>query len=186
MIRIKKYDNKWAKDFLALKEKLESILGSLAISIDHIGSTAVPHLGAKDVIDIQVTVDALTPEIKERFEAAGCPFNNAASDHVPLGADPSPHHWQKFLFSEPPGWRRANIHVRVSGCLNQRYALLFRDYLKAHPRAVPTVELIKTRISALTEDIEAYLSIKDPVYDLLLIGAEEWAKATGWHNGYTQ
>lgn len=183
MIRITKHDKNWANDFLDLKEKIGSILGSLAISIDHIGSTAVPHLGSKDVIDIQVTVNALIPEIKDRFEAAGCTFNASAFDHVPLGADSSPHLWQKFLFSEPPGMRRANIHVRVYGSLNQRYALLFRDYLRAHPQAVPTLELIKTRISALTNDIGTYLSIKDPVYDLLIIAAEEWAKATGWHTG---
>ena len=59
MIIISKYNPKWAEEFESIKSSLQEILGDLALRIDHIGSTSVPGLGAKDVIDIQITVKEL-------------------------------------------------------------------------------------------------------------------------------
>jgi GrpB-like predicted nucleotidyltransferase (UPF0157 family) len=54
--------SEWATDFVVLAEKLRSALGNLALSIDHIGSTSVPGLCSKDVVDIQVIVEDLDHE----------------------------------------------------------------------------------------------------------------------------
>jgi GrpB-like predicted nucleotidyltransferase (UPF0157 family) len=182
MITIDKYCSTWPAEFEAIRASLQEALGGLALSIDHIGSTAVPGLGAKDVIDIQVTVSNLSPEIARRLVAAGYRLNErVAHDHVPLGEDESSDLWVKLLFKEPEGQRRANIHVRVEGNPNQRYPLLFRDYLRAHPNSARSIELIKREIARRhAEDIEAYYDIKDPVYDLIWDAAQEWARATGW------
>ena len=67
MIIINDYNPAWPREFEAIRSSLLKILGSLAVRIDHIGSTSVPGLGAKDVIDIQVTVRELTPEIRQGF-----------------------------------------------------------------------------------------------------------------------
>jgi GrpB-like predicted nucleotidyltransferase (UPF0157 family) len=89
--------------------------------------------------------------------------------------------WAKFLFDQPAGQRRANIHVRIDGNPNQQYPLLFRDYLRAHPNSARTVELIKRQLAKYhADDIEAYYDIKDPVYDLIWDAAQEWARRTGW------
>ena len=86
-----------------------------------------------------------------------------------------------FFFNQPAGQRRANIHVRVAGNPNQRYPLLFRDYLRAHPNSARTVELIKRQIARYhADDVEAYYDIKDPVYDLIWDAAQDWARFTGW------
>ena len=179
------YHPLWPQEFETIRQPLQEILGRLALRIDHIGSTSVPGLGAKDVIDIQITVQALTPEVRQRLVAAGyiC-REDIRHDHVPLGEDNDPGLWAKFFFNQPAGQRRAKIHVRVAGNPNQRYPLLFRDYLRAHPNSARTVELIKRQLARYhANDVEAYYDIKDPVYDLIWDAALDWARTTGWQPG---
>jgi len=181
MIVIHAYDPRWPAEFEIICQELQAALGSLAQRIDHIGSTAVPGLGAKDVIDVQVTVADLSPEIIDRMTAAGFQHQEHRFDHVPPGEDGAPDRWVKMLFNQPEGQRRANIHVRVAGNPNQRYPLLFRDYLRAHPRSAATIERIKRELARYhAEDVEAYYDIKDPVYDLIWDAAQEWAEFTGY------
>ncbi len=71
MIVINTYNPAWPVEFEVVRRSLLETLGLLALRIDHIGSTAVPGLGAKDVIDVQITVALLTPEVKQSLIAAG-------------------------------------------------------------------------------------------------------------------
>jgi GrpB-like predicted nucleotidyltransferase (UPF0157 family) len=182
MIIIHDYEPTWPAEFEDIKSSLQEVLGSLALRIDHIGSTSVPGLGAKDVIDIQVTVQALTPEVKEKLIQAGYEYlPTITQDHIPMGADADPKLWSKFLFKQPPGQRRANLHIRIDGYPNQHYALLFRDYLRAHPNSAGSIELIKREIvKRHADDVDAYYDIKDPVYDLIWDAALEWSRQSGW------
>jgi GrpB-like predicted nucleotidyltransferase (UPF0157 family) len=182
MISISKYDPKWAEEFEGIKSSLQEIVGNLALQIDHIGSTSVPGLGAKDVIDIQITVKELDVLIKQRLLNAGYKdWGEIAHDHVPQGEDDNPKLWEKFFFKEPEGQRRANIHIRVEGNPNQRYPLLFRDYLRVHLNTAKSIELIKREIAKRhADDVEAYYDIKDPVYDLIWEAALEWSRYSGW------
>ena len=59
MITIVAYDTSWPEAFISVAQPLRTALGELALRIDHIGSTSVPGLAAKDVIDVQVTVATL-------------------------------------------------------------------------------------------------------------------------------
>jgi GrpB-like predicted nucleotidyltransferase (UPF0157 family) len=181
-ITIVNHDPAWPQEFETIRSSLQSALGPLALRIDHIGSTSVPGLGAKDVIDVQITVRELSPQVKQRLIDAGYVHWAAITrDHTPLGDDDNPRYWAKFLFNQPMGQRRANIHVRVYGNPNQRYALLFRDYLRAHPNSARSIELIKREIAKRhAEDEDAYYDIKDPVYDLIWDAAPEWAHRTEW------
>jgi GrpB-like predicted nucleotidyltransferase (UPF0157 family) len=182
MITISPYNGRWPQEFTQIEKALSAALGPLALRIDHIGSTSVPGLGAKDVIDVQVTVAALTEAVRQALLSAGFQqFSEAVSDHVPPGTDPTPENWQKFLFVQPEGQRRANIHVRVAGNPNQLYPLLFRDYLRAQPKSAQTVELIKRELAKHHgDDVETYYDIKDPVYDLIWDAAQMWATFTNW------
>jgi GrpB-like predicted nucleotidyltransferase (UPF0157 family) len=182
MIVISDYNPDWPKEFELIQSALWQVLGDFALRIDHIGSTAVPGLGAKNVIDVQITVRALTPEIKHRLVEAGYEFwETITHDHVPLGEAGDPQRWVKLLFTQPKGQRRANVHVRLDSNPNQRYALLFRDYLRAHPNSARTIERIKRELARRhAEDAEAYYAIKDPVYDLIWDAAQDWARQTGW------
>jgi len=182
MIMISKYNPKWAEEFESIKSSLQGILGDLALGIDHIGSTSVPGLGAKDIIDIQITVKELNDQIKQKLINAGYKnWGTITHDHVPQGENENLKLWEKFFFNQPEGQRPANIHVRVDGNPNQIYPLLFRDYLRAHPNSAKTIELIKKEIAKRhADDLEAYYDIKDPVYDLIWDAALEWSRYKEW------
>jgi GrpB-like predicted nucleotidyltransferase (UPF0157 family) len=73
-----------------------------------------------------------------------------------------------------------NLHVRRTGSPNERLALLFRDWFRAHPGAVPAYGTSKRALADAGPDLDTYTEIKDPVVDLVIVTAEQWAGATGW------
>lgn len=184
MIEIVEYRSEWPAEFARISAILRHGLGRLATHIDHIGSTSVPGLAAKDVIDIQVTVVELKPAVVEAMELLGFVKHSInAHDHIPPGGSTAAAEWAKFLFVQQPGDRRANIHVRQVGRANQRYPLLFRDYLRAHPAASAAYAELKRRLAAGLADPGTYPDVKDPAVDLIYFAAEAWAAATGWTVG---
>jgi GrpB-like predicted nucleotidyltransferase (UPF0157 family) len=70
--------------------------------------------------------------------------------------------------------------VRALRSPNERLALLFRDWLRAHPDAVAAYGQFKLALAAEVPDLDAYTDIKDPVVDLVIAAAAEWARAAGW------
>jgi GrpB-like predicted nucleotidyltransferase (UPF0157 family) len=181
-IEIVDHDPGWELEFDRLTDEIRGRLGATALRIDHIGSTAVPGLAAKDVIDVQVVVAALDPE-PLTAALAGCGLllaDGIDRDHVPPGAVSSAVAWQKLLFTTAPGRRAAHVHVRVLGAPNWRYALLFRDHLRARPTTAAAYAELKRRLAALGIDRGTYADVKDPACDLIIAAAEQWAEATGW------
>lgn len=172
-------------EFRRIGERLRGALGQQAMRIDHIGSTAVPGLVAKDIIDIQVTALSLDPEIDSALRIAGYRrVERITADHVPPGQSQGPFEWAKWVFVEAPGSRETHVHVRVAGRLNQRYPLLFRDYLRAHPSAAEAYARIKRALARLHPDNpDAYYDVKDPVCDIVVEAAEAWATSTQWIQG---
>ncbi|MBS2009297.1 MAG: GrpB family protein [Cyanobacteria bacterium SZAS TMP-1] len=182
-ITIVPYNPAWPAQFEQIAAPLAAALGALAIRIDHIGSTAVPGLAAKDRIDIQVTLGRA-----EDFAAAGKALQTLGytqaehtCDHVPPGGPTAPEEWEKRFFRPPANQRPTNLHVRVAGRANQRYPLLFRDYLRSNDAAARAYANLKYSLAQYhPADIEAYCDIKDPACDLIAIAAEDWAEKTGW------
>ncbi len=181
LIEVVAYRSAWPREFDAAAGHLRATLGDTARALHHIGSTSVPGLLAKDVIDVQVTVAELG-ETAVQLLAAGYAFHaDLDADHAPPGVELRPRDLEKRTFTERPGERRANLHVRVQGAFNQRYAVLFRDYLRAEPRARDAYGLLKHRLARrFPEDRERYYELKDPAIDMLMAGAEVWARATSW------
>lgn len=170
----------WAGEFEELARSLHGVLGDAARRIDHIGSTSVPGLPAKDVIDVQLIVERLVPlpallaaGFEERFGGA------VVRDHVPLGWDGPEAAWDKRFYARRDD-RPVNLHVRASGSANERYALLFRDYLRSHDEARDHWAAVKAHVAAETGDLEAYTVAKDSLSDVLMADAEVWAAAAGW------
>lgn len=187
MLKIIPYQSTWPVEFQVIGKTLRQALGDLALRIDHIGSTSVPGLAAKDIIDIQVTVENLDLTVERAFNRAGFTrLLGFTQDHLPPGSAGSDSEWIKWLFKPPVDWRPANVHVRLLGRPNQRYALLFRDYLRAHPPVALAYAQVKTAlVNYHANDVEAYYEVKDPVCDLIIGGADEWAMRTGWKIGPT-
>jgi GrpB-like predicted nucleotidyltransferase (UPF0157 family) len=182
MITILPYRLAWRADFSAIGVQLREALGDLALRIDHIGSTSVPGLAAKDIIDIQVTVANLDALIEQGLERAGYSrLERISRDHVPPGWSGNDGEWTKWFFKRAADQRPANLHVRVLGRANQRYPLLFRDYLRAHGSVAAAYAQVKTALSQIhPNDIDAYYDVKDPVCDIIMGGAEAWAAEVGW------
>lgn len=172
------YDCRWPEEFRRTETALHEALGSLALRIDHIGSTAVPGLAAKDIIDVQITVAALDAgAIATALAPLGYTLlEYITGDHMPPGRTDPPEEWRKLMFRPPAEQRRTNLHVRQAGRANQRYALLFRDYLRADPAAAAAYAQVKTALARLhPEDLDAYYDVKDPVCDLIMGAAVRWA-----------
>lgn len=105
-------------------------------------------------------------------------------DHLPPQVPGPASEWEKRYFQPPEGQRPTNLHVRVQGRANQRYALLFRDYLRTHSVAAGAYAEIKRALASYhPENWDAYYDIKDPVCDVIWSAAQEWAKMTGWEPG---
>ena len=152
--------------------------------IDHIGSTSVPGLDAKDIIDVQITVAALDARFAAAMSDIGYTLPERIwRDHRPprqVGPDVD---WEKWAFIEPAGQRLTNMHVRVQGRANQRYALLFRDYLRTHPATAEAYAELKRRLAKHLADPRMYPEVKDPAVDLIYLAAEEWASVIDWQPG---
>jgi GrpB-like predicted nucleotidyltransferase (UPF0157 family) len=184
MVTIHPYQSDWPLLFQEIAATLRQTLGRSALRIDHIGSTSIPGLAAKNRIDIQITVAKLDDELlSNMLSLAMTQYKGPRHDHVPPGSNNADREWEKWLFIQRGGRCEANIHVRIQGTLNQRYPLLFRDYLRCHPATADAYAELKRRLAANLADPDTYPEVKDPAVDLIYLAAEEWATVTGWVMG---
>ena len=179
MIEIADYQESWPERFKSFAERLRQAAGADALAIHHIGSTSVPGLAAKDIIDVQVTVADFVLSFRAAFEDLGLAFRPIERDHCPPGMDVAPEQLKKRVFTSPtPGF---NVHIRIQGNFNQRYALICRDYLRAHGMAANAYAEIKRQLARYSpNDVDAYYAVKDPVFDVIMAGGFEWAETTNW------
>ena len=191
MIEIVKYMESWPDEFNRIGDALRTALGDLALRIDHIGSTSVPFLDAKDIIDVQLTVQRFEPfqQVRASLVLIGYTFmSDIQSDHRPPWADGPDMDWEKRYFRPPLDQRPSHLHVRAAGRANQRYALLFRDHLRQHPNTAAAYAALKHRLAGYhgqSDDHSAYVLIKDPVCDVIMSAAHDWAADSGWQPGST-
>lgn len=171
---------RWPLDFTRLAARIAHAIGPLRI--DHVGSTAVPGLAAKDVIDIQISVDSLdeADRLRPALEGAGFPAAPAIRGDSPKPISPDPAQWQKRYHGAADPGRPAHLHLRVTGSAGWRYALLFRDWLRAAPAEAAAYEAEKRRLAAEHAQREAYAEAKEPWFDAALPRAERWTAETGW------
>ncbi|MGI8485422.1 MAG: GrpB family protein [Thermomicrobiales bacterium] len=188
-IEIVPYDARWPEEFRQIGDSLRAALGETAVRIDHIGSTSVPGLAAKDIIDVQVTVHELDgTTIASLLAPLGYTLReDITGDHVPPGDESDPAEWSKLYFKAPEIQRPMHLYVRQAGRANQRYPLLFRNYLRASPAALGAYQQIKVALARLhPHDVDAYYDIKDPACDLIIDAAERWARETDYATGATE
>jgi GrpB-like predicted nucleotidyltransferase (UPF0157 family) len=178
------YDPAWPDRAAAELAAVRAALGPLVVRADHIGSTSIPRLPAKDVLDVQLSVRDLaeaTAAFDEPLAARGYQRLPYGHDHVPAGDSSDPELWVKRLWSRRnhPGGN-VNLHVRLVGSPNERLALLFRDWLRAHPDAVAGYGRFKLELAGAVSDLDTYTDIKDPVVDVVIVAAGRWVTEIGW------
>jgi GrpB-like predicted nucleotidyltransferase (UPF0157 family) len=155
-IVIAAYDPAWTSLFAQERAKLAALLGPLVLAIEHVGSTAVPGLAAKPIIDLMVGVRSLTEarhRCIERLQAAGYAYLPEYQSWLPdelffrRGSSGSWTHHVHVMEPSNPGWRRR---------------LLFRDYLRRHPDSAEAYAKLKRGLAAaFKDDIAAYRNAKD-------------------------
>ncbi|HET8795637.1 MAG TPA: dephospho-CoA kinase [Arthrobacter sp.] len=126
------YDPSWSGAARRIAARLHRAGGDAVLSVEHIGSTAVAGMPAKDVLDLQVTVADLSDadDFAEAFAEAGFPAAEGEWLDNPKPCDPDPEHWRKRLHRNSDPGRPVNIHVREEASPGRAFALAFRNWLR--------------------------------------------------------
>jgi GrpB-like predicted nucleotidyltransferase (UPF0157 family) len=166
-IVIDDYDESWPHLFERQRARIASALGHVARRIEHIGSTSVPGLAAKPIIDILVAIDDVENEQSyvPALEASGYVLRIRELGHLMLRTpDVSVH-----------------VHVWTTGSDQERRLLLFRDWLRCSREDRNAYERFKRQLSRRDwADRSYYARAKGPLIAEIVGRAESWAARTGW------
>ncbi|HEX2141807.1 MAG TPA: GrpB family protein [Candidatus Limnocylindria bacterium] len=172
-IRIVDYDPAWPTLFQEWCGRLAEALGDGATRIDHVGSTAVPCLAAKPIIDVQISVPDVNDEATyvSAIERAGVAFRARDPEHRyfrPSGDRP----------------RAVQVHVCQAGSGWERTHLLYRDFLRANPETRDAYAALKRDLAArYRDDRIAYTEAKTSFILDTMSRAAAWAAQSGWRVG---
>jgi len=124
-MELPRYDPNWPLAFEEERDQLKAQLGDVALRIDHVGSTSVPGLQAKPVIDIQISVEEIDLSfLKKELSKLG--YKHTHMDDPPVDVYP--------FFHKPARWPTTHhIHVCHAGGEEERLHLIFRNWLRGHP-----------------------------------------------------
>lgn len=162
------YDERWPVEFAAEEVRLRGGLGTVAVRIDHVGSTAVPGLMAKAIIDVQVSV----ADVAAADTYVG-PLESLGYAYVPDDRFPT----YPFFRHPALGPRKFHLHVAQSGSAEEADHLVFRDRLRADPTVARTYWDLKRelarrffadRVSYSTSKgdfVNSVLALTDPAED---------------------
>jgi dephospho-CoA kinase len=183
------YDDSWPSVAARLIQRialaLEKVaLGDRAVTVEHIGSTSVPGLAAKDVIDLQIAVrrlsDADAPAFMKALADKGFPRSEGNDQDTVHVWAPDASSWRKrFHGSSDPG-RVAHVHVREHGSPGFESVLLFRDWLIANPAERDDYAELKRALAQTEATTSDYTLAKEPWIASALERAHVWARHSGW------
>ena len=170
-VRIVDYDPAWPG--LAEQElrRIEEALGGAAVRLEHVGSTAVPGLAAKPIVDLQLSVGAIEPRARyvEPLQGLGYLF-------APAPESPDYHFFG--LPAERP--RTHHLHVCEAGTEHELRHIAVRDFLRSHPDEAARYATLKREVVARhPQDRLAYIDGKDAYVTALERRALTWARGRG-------
>jgi GrpB-like predicted nucleotidyltransferase (UPF0157 family) len=169
-IEIMEHEPGWASTFVTWRDRLAESLGPTALRIDHIGSTSVPGLAAKPIIDIQLSVARLDEESDYVPGCVGAGFELYSRDEV-----------HRFFHVPPPSPRVAQLHLCQSGGEFEYDHLLFRDYLRANPDERDAYAAMKREAAKKWKDDRlGYTYAKGGFILERQERANVWASASAW------
>ena len=141
MITISKYDPNWPILFEEEANRLYAAFGSAALRIEHVGSTSIPGLAAKPVIDIQLSVASLLPHGRYLNTMAALGYCHVALDDFDLVYP---------FFHKPAEWPSTHhVHLCEAGGEQEWSHLAFRNYLRAHPETARKYEALKHELARI-------------------------------------
>ena len=161
-IKIVEYDPNWPKQFEAHARIIAGALGGAALRIEHIGSTSVPGLAAKPIIDILVVVPNSADESSylPQLEAAG---------YVLRVREPE---WNEHRMFRTPE-KDVHIHIYSIGCRQIQRNLTFRDHLRNHIEDRRRYEHTKRELAAKEwSHMDAYANAKTEVIESIIAASQ--------------
>ena len=173
-------DPTWLEQAVRLCARVAAAAGDVARGVEHIGSTSVPGLVAKDVIDLQLGVDCLADadRVADALADAGFPRVEGEWWDTPHGDDRAT--WPKRLHGCADPVRVVHLHVREVGSPGWRFALLFRDWLRAEPGERDEYAALKRRLARESATATEYAVAKEPWFDGAWERARVWAERMRW------
>ena len=188
-LAVVEHDPAWADRARRAEARLRAALGGLALRVDHVGSTAVPALPAKDVLDLQVVVPALepldAPDVVEHLARVGFVGVRPGWDHPHGGyaVPPTEGRLPKRFWGGADPAQVVHVHARAVDGPAWRLALLMRDWLRAEPSAREDYARLKDALVGTGLSASDYAEAKEPWFARAFPHAEEWAARTGWAPG---
>ncbi|WP_373231328.1 GrpB family protein [Cohnella sp.] len=168
---IETYNEEWPALFDHLGTQIKTELKSSVIRVDHIGSTAVPSLAAKPILDIQISILDLNKIdfVRNRLEGIGFQYRQDNPDLT------------KRYFRETENNRRTHIHIREHGSWSEQFNLLFRDYLRKHENERDEYAKLKYDLAKKYRDQRAkYIEGKTKTIWNIMLKANKWSQEIGW------
>ncbi|MFY1637687.1 dephospho-CoA kinase [Solwaraspora sp. WMMB335] len=173
-------DPTWPAQYDRIAARIRHAVGADR-RVDHVGSTSVPGLAAKDVIDVQLTVASLADADACAGALADAGFPRMPGEWWDVArADPTTDRWPKRLHANADPGRAVNLHVRVADSPGWRFALLFRDQLRADGQERADYLALKQQLAALGIPTREYAEAKEPWFDQAWHRGQQWARDTGW------
>jgi GrpB-like predicted nucleotidyltransferase (UPF0157 family) len=157
------YDPAWPQRFEALRREYASAMAAAdvpVVAIEHVGSTSVPGLTAKPVIDIDIVV--------ADQDVAAASHTLTGLGFKPLGELGIPLRW---AFTEPARLAGTNTYVVVAGSLSLRNHLAVRDILRSDSRLRAEYAAVKRRVAATAASIDEYGQGKNAMVQQILAAA---------------
>lgn len=178
--RLVPHDERWQAQAARALARIGRAAGERAVRADHVGSTSVPGLPAKDVLDLQLTVSTLddADAVAEALSDAG--FVRAEGQWWDDPQDGSVQTWPKrFHYGADPA-RPVNLHVRSLETPAWRLSLVFAAWLRASPSERDAYARFKSELADAHDTSDAYTAAKQGWVNAAFRRAESWARATGW------
>jgi GrpB-like predicted nucleotidyltransferase (UPF0157 family) len=168
-IEVVDYDPVWPQLFQAEATRVRGALGAAALSVEHVGSTSVPGLAAKPVIDINLTV------ADSADEGAYAPALEAAGYRLAV-REPEWFEHRMFKGADPA----VNLHVFSAGCPELARMRLMRDWLRESLQDLALYAQTKRRLSAGDwAYVQDYADAKGEVVAEIMARAQAWAAGRG-------
>jgi GrpB-like predicted nucleotidyltransferase (UPF0157 family) len=141
MIRIVPYRPTWPSQFQQEAKRIRAQFQQRALRIDHVGSTSVPGLAAKPVIDIQISLSSLEPRGAFTQEMAALGY-----EHIDLGEFDLVYPF----FARPAHWPSTHhVHLCAAGSEQERNHLAFRDFLRRHESVATEYLRLKQQLAVI-------------------------------------
>ena len=169
-IQVVPHDPNWSKLFRAEADEITAILGQEVVAIHHIGSTAIPGISAKPIIDLLVEVHDIEK------------INDFNEEMIELGYQPKGEFGipgRRFFIKGDDANRTHHIHTFQTGNPRIERHLNFRDYLRAHPEEAQAYSRLKEELAQrFPEDIESYMEGKDGLIKEIEREAQAWREGS--------